>query len=308
MMSNNIGEKRVKAQELYDIAKSKGDEGDFANKLAALSFESHLAELREIEKTSEVSSTVELLDFRIIAPTLEAGTAPLDLAVKLITEIRKTLSFAALRLVKGGMDKKRITKDLSQELDLRLKGLLPGSTRFIVSAASNRDLLDDGISKLAIERMFAVLCSLGKGEGFLSSINALGPSSAKSLREFLKVIKSHSATAEFTWSYMGDKVTVWEGSKDALDSLTSALETIKIIEQPNALLRGKIELLSKRERIELRVEDGSLVKILFPKSQLSQVSELRLDEEVSLYCQVVETENPITDEASLFYELLEVRS
>ena len=44
-----------------------------------------------------------------------------------------------------------------------------------------------------------VLSSEGKGADFLSAINLLGPSSAKSLRELLKVISANSAEAEFTW-------------------------------------------------------------------------------------------------------------
>ena len=45
-----LKETREWAQELYEIAKAKGDAGDFAYELAALSFESHLAELSQIEK------------------------------------------------------------------------------------------------------------------------------------------------------------------------------------------------------------------------------------------------------------------
>ena len=307
-MSDNLRNKASKAKELQVIAESKSEYGDFAYKLAARSLESHLDELSQIELTSQASTAFEMLDFRIISPNLKTGSAPLDMVSKLTEEIRKTLGFAALRLMQGGIDKKRIPKDLYGELDLRLQGLLPGSSRFVISAASNRDLLDDGLSKGAIERMFDVLLSMGQGENFLTSVNILGPSSAKSLREFLKVIKSYSATAEFTWKYSGDEIIRWSGTKEALDSVTSALEVTEIIEQEKVLLQGKIELLSKRERIELRVHEGKLVKILYPKSKLPEVSELHLEQEVTLYCQVTETENPLTNESSIFYELLEVRS
>lgn len=307
-MSDDLKKKASQAKRLHQIAKEKSEAGDFAYQLAARSLESHLDELAQIEITSQTSPAFEMLDFRIVAPNLKTGSAPLDLVSKLSEEIRKTLGYAALRLMQGGIDRKRIPKDLYGELDLRLQGLLPGSSRFVISAASNRDLLDDGLSKGAIERMFAVLSSLGHGEDFLSSVNLLGPSSARSLREFLKVIKSYSATAEFTWKYSGDEIKKWHGSKEAIDSVTSALEVTEIIEQEKILLHGKIELLSKRERIELRVDEGKLVKILYPKSKLPQVSELHLEQEVTLYCQVTETENPLTNESSIFYELLEVKS
>lgn len=307
-MSNKIKGKARLAKNLLEAAQAKGDSGDFAYKLAARSIESHLDELSQIELVSSTSPAFEMLDFRIKAPHLRTGSAPLDMVAKLSEEVRKTLGYAALRLIQGGINRKRISKDLYSELDLRLAGILPGSSRFIISAAANRDLLDEGISKGALERMFSVLSSMGEGEKFLSSVNTLGPSSAKSLREFLKLIRSHSAEAEFTWKYAGDEVFRWNGTKQAIDAVTSALEVTEIIEQEKVVLHGKIELLSKRERIELRVDEGNLIKILYPKSILSQVSELHLEQWVTLYCQVTETENPLTNESSIFYELLEIRS
>ncbi len=307
-MSDNLRKKASQAKELYEIAKAKSDSGSFAYQLAAHSFESHLDELSQIELTSQTSPAFEMLDFRIIAPNLKTGSAPLDLVSKLSEEIRKTLGYAALRLMQGGIDRKRIPKDLYRELDLRLQGLLPGSSRFVISAASNRDLLGDGLSKGVIERMFAVLSSMGQGEDFLTSVNVLGPSSAKSLREFLKVIKSYSATTEFTWKYSGDEILKWNGTKEAIESVTSALEVTEIIEKDKVLLYGEIELLSKREKIELITDEGKIVKILYPKSKLPQVSELHLGQEVTLYCQVTETDNSLTNELSIFYELLDVRS
>lgn len=306
-MSSNISKRASQAQEFHDIAKKKADAGDFAYKLAARSFESHLDELSQIELTSKVSPAFEMLDFRIKAEHLKTGNAPLDLVAKLTNAIRTTIGHAALRLMKGGINRKRIPKYLFQELDLRLEGILPGSSRFIISAAANRDLFDDGLSKGAIERVFSVLSSLGQGEEFLNSVNDLGPSSAKSLRELLKLMRLHNAEAELTWKYSGEEVRKWEGSKEDIESVTSALEVTEIVEQEKILLRGTIELLSKRERIELRVDEDKLIKVLYPKSALPMVSELHLEQEVTLYCQVTETENPLTNESSIFYELLEIR-
>jgi len=307
-MSDNIPTRASKAKELQELALAKSQAGDFAYKLAARSLESHLDELSQIQAASVTNPAFEMLDFRLISPDLRTGSAPLDLVAGLAHEVRKTLGYAALRLIQGGMKRKRIPKYLHAELDLRLTGILPGSSRFIVSAAANRDLLDDGISKGAIERIFSVLSTNGVGEEFLSSINVLGSTSAKSLRELLKLIRAHSAEVEFTWKYSGDEIKKWVGSKQALESITSALEVTVIIEQEKVLLHGRIELLSKRERIELRVTQGGITKILYPKNLLPMVSELHLEQDVSLYCQVTETENPLTNESSTFYELLEIRS
>lgn len=307
-MSDRTRQQKKEAQNLLDEATRKAEEGSFAYKLAAISLENHIGELEKIELTSKVSPAFEMLDFRINAPNLKTGSAPLAFVSKLTYEVRKTLGYAALRLVQGGIDRKRVPQHLYADLDLRFEGLLPGSSRFIVSAAAERDLLDDGLSKRAIERVFSVLASGGEGSDFLTAVNKLGPLGAKSLRNFLKVIQSHDAEAEFTWTYAGEKVRHWEGKKDILNSVTSALEVTEVMEEERVVLYGKVELLSKRERIDLRSVEGNLIKILYPKSLLPAVSELRLEQKVTLYCQVTETENPLTNESSIFYELLEIRS
>ncbi len=308
MSDDYIRKKIARVKVLHKIAKEKGDSGDFAYKLAAGSLESHLDELSQIELASQVNPAFEMLDFRIVAPNLITGSAPLDLVSTLLEEIRKTLGYAALKVMQGGIDKKRIPKDLYRKLDLRFHGLLPGSSRFVISAASNRGLLDYSLSKDAINRIFDVLSSMGQGEDFLTSVNVLGPFGAKSLRELLKAIKYYSATAEFTWKYSGDNISKWSGTKEAIDSITSSLEVTNTIKKEEVSLRGKIELLNNRGKIELRANEGNPVKIFYPDIKLPQISKLHIEQEVTLYCQVTETKNSFTDELLVFYELLEVRS
>ncbi|MGZ8239953.1 MAG: hypothetical protein ACXWTK_00380 [Methylobacter sp.] len=64
-MNDKLHVKAAKAKELYDFAKAKGENGDFAYKLAARSLESHIDELAQIKLTSETSPAFEMLDFRI---------------------------------------------------------------------------------------------------------------------------------------------------------------------------------------------------------------------------------------------------
>ena len=265
-MSKSINEKTIYAKSLLELAQVKSTSGNFAYKIAARSLESHIDELSQIQLSSQNSLAFEMLDLRIKARHLNTGSAPLELVAKLSEELRKTLGYTALRLMQGGIKRKRIPKSLYTDLNLRLITLLPGSSRFIISAAANRDLLDDGLSKGAIERMFMVLSSEGKGADFLSAINLLGPSSAKNLRELLKVISANSAEAEFTWKYSGNEIKTWDGNKDAIDSVTSALEVTEIIEQEKIELFGRVELLSKRERIELRLIGDRLVEFYFQKN------------------------------------------
>lgn len=295
------------AKAIHAEAMAKAKAGSFAHKLSAESFADHLAELQQIGVVEDDRPIFELIDFRLKASALNSGSVPLGLISKAAEHIRTMIGYAALKLIQGGINRKRIPNDLYETLDLRLAGILPGSSRLIVVATADRDLLGDGLAKNALERIFSVLETQGNGPEFLEAITDLGPSSAKRLREFLKLLKYYSAEAEFSWKYSGEPVKYWNGTKEIIDSVASALEVTEIKEQARIDLSGKIELLSKRERIALRTQDGKLTRILYPKILLTEVSTLHLDQEVTLLCQVTETENPLTNESSIFYELLEIK-
>jgi len=297
-----------KAKDLLSEAQSKADAGSFAYQLESNSLRTHIDELETYEAIESVGRTYELVDVRMIASKFEAGSVPLNILSKAAEEIRKMVGYAALRFIQGGMSRKRVPSALYDELDLRLAGVLPGSSRLIIAAAAHRDLFDDGVAKHAIQRIMGVLETEGRGVNFLESVADLGPSSARSLREFLRIIRANNGALELTWTYGGQNVQRWEASSETVDEVTAALEHTELREKEKRLLQGKIEMLSKRERLQLRTNEGEVIRVLFPKRLFSDVAELRLDQEVSLYCQVTISENPHTNEISQHYELLEVRS
>lgn len=307
-MSSRRKDHIQKAKDLLREAQSKADAGSFAYQLESSSLRTHIDELETYEAVEAVGRTYELVDFRMIANKFEAGSVPLNILARAAEEIRKMLGYAALRFVQGGISRKRVPSALYEELDLRLAGILPGSSRLLIAAAAHRDLFDDGVAKHAIQRIMGVLETEGRGVHFLESVADLGPSSAKSLREFLKIIRANNGALELTWRYAGQDVRRWEASATIVSDVTAALEHTELREKEKRLLQGKIEMLSKRERMQLRTNEGEVVRILFPKRLFADVAELHLDQEVSLYCQVTVSENPHTNEISQHYELLEVRS
>jgi hypothetical protein len=307
-MSKRTKENITKATKLRNEASDKAASGDFLYKIASQSLSAHIDELNQYAAIEEDRPLFELLDFRLKAANLKSGPIPLRLISQATEEIRAMIGYAALRLVEGGIDRQRVPKDLYEELDLRLAGILPGSSRIVVTANANRDLFDDGLNKGALDRLFDVLNSGGSGKDFLQAVADLGPLSTKRLREFLKLVRSYSAEAEITWSFGGNVVKAWEGDKKRIDTMAEALEQIEISDQERVVLAGKIELLSKRERLDLRLEEGRMVRVLFPKALFPTITALHLDQNVRLRCQVTETTNPHTNESSTFYELVEILS
>lgn len=282
-------------------------ESSFAHEIAAASFATHVDELKQILTAEKADSSFEIVEFRLRAPAFRQGAVPLRMISHATEDIRRMIGYAALRLVQGGIKRKRVPDDLYDLLNLRLAGVLPGSSRLVVAAAAHRDLFDDGIAKDALNRIFTVLFSNGSGDAFLESVTDLGPSSARRLRDFLKLVRRYSAEVDFTWRYNGTVVQNWIGSSEVIEKVSNALEVTELREQDEIILTGRVELLSKRERIHLRLESGELVRILYPKSLLDLVSTFHLDQKLTLFCQVTETENPLTLESSIFYELLGIQ-
>ena len=126
--------KRIKyqiseAKKLRDEALKKSKNGNLAYELSANSITDHIDELNQISAIDDDRPIYELIDFRLKAATLNTGSVPLSLIAKAADDIRTMIGYAALRLIQGGIDRKRVPKDLYEELDLRLAGILPGSSR-----------------------------------------------------------------------------------------------------------------------------------------------------------------------------------
>lgn len=243
---------------------------------------------------------------RLIASKFSDGSAPLELVSKLSDSFMHIVGYAALRLIRGGSSKKRIPRRLYQDLDLRLLGLLPGSSRMVISANSNRDIFDDGIAKGSLERIFRLLLTNGEGNEFMETVADLGPQSSVWLRRLLDLIISECADFEMLWRYRGDIIFNWQANQRILSRLSTALASTEVSIVEELLLSGSVELLSKRERIHLLSDDGNRYRVLYPKHLLPVVSELHLDQAVVLKCAVIETSNPLTEETKTSYELLDV--
>jgi hypothetical protein len=295
------------AQKLeLDSRVSKG--GGFAYSLASQSMSGHIDDLSQQIAAQGDRSEVELIEFCLKAPQFNDGSVPLRVLSKATEEFRQLVGYAVLRLTRGGIGKKRVPEQVYNDLDLRLAAVLPGSSRLVITATADRDLLNDGLSKSAFERLFRVLESEGHGQEFLESVSDLGPHSSKRLREIVELLRKESAELQLSWRYAGLPVRSWVGTKEILEKVSFALAVTEVKAQSEVTLQGVVELLSKRERIHLLTNSGETVRILFPLRLLTKVASLHLDQGVSLRCSVTETNNPFTGETSTFHELLDVIS
>lgn len=297
--------KAAKEQKV-ELDRRATSDGGFAYELASRSMNTHIDELNQQISLLDEKSVIEIIELRLKAQQFKDGSSPLRVVAKVADDFRQLVGCAALRLTRGGIGKKRVPKSLYDELDLRLAALLPGSSRMVITATSDRDLLNDGVAKSALDRFFRVLESNGDGGEFLESITDLGPQSSRHMRDLIDLVQNESAEIEVSWRYGGQIVHKWDGTKENLAKVSYALAVTEVNSSNEVSLQGNVELLSKRERIHLRTDSGETIRILFPKRLLPVVSELHLDQYVRLRCGVTETSNPFTGESSIFHELLNV--
>lgn len=293
----------AKQRDLNQLAQERQS---FAYSLASQSMAAHVDDLQQQLALLDSRPVIELLELRLKAPGFHDGSVPLRLVANAAEELRQLLGYTALRLTRGGIDRKRVPNDVYGELDLRLAAVLPGSSRLVVTTAAHRDLLDDGLAKGSLDRVFRVLESGGHGDLFLEAVSDLGPSGARRLRNLLHLVLSAGAELDLQWRYSGETVRSWDGNDQSLTSVAHALDVTELTSKEEVLLTGVIELLSKRERIHLRTDQGQSVRILFPSRLLPKVAELHLEQSVRLRCSVTEALNPLTNETSTFYELQQV--
>ena len=291
-----------------DLDRRAASDGSFALSLACQSMASHIDDLSQQLVLLQDRPILELVEFRLKANRFQDGSVPLRFVARAADEIRQMLGYAALRLSRGGLDRKRVPDELYDELDLRLAAILPGSSRLVITTAARRDLFDDGLAKNSLDRVFRVLESRGEGTEFLEAVTDIGPSSARRMREFLHLVRGASSEIELSWRYSGETVRRWDGTDIVLSAVTHALDVTELNSREEIVLEGVIELLSKRERIHLLTSSQKTIRVLYPKRLLPRVSELHLDQQVRLRCSVTETSNPFTGESSTFYELLDVVS
>lgn len=294
------------ARQQHEAAVRLAEEtGSLADRVSADSLATHVSDLEQQLVALEERPALELLDLRLAAEPTRAGAIGLEVLARLASEFRQLIGHAAWRARYGGPERQRIPRRLFSELDLRLAGVLPGSTRLILFASANRDLFDDGLVKTTLDRVFQVLETGGEGDRFLETVTDLGPLSTKRLRALLHLLESESPSLDLEWRFAGEVVRQWQATPAVLRNMTTALDATSSRTLDSVILEGLVELLSKRERLYLSTADGR-IRVLFPLSLLPSVAQLHLDQYVRLRCTVTETENPLTNESRSFYELAEI--
>lgn len=189
-------------------------------------------------------------------------------------------------------------KTVGQQLDLRVVGLMPGSTRIAFSGQLQPDLGGPSALEATLHSLFDLVTAQG-GEAFYAGLESVGVVAARHLAQALKPLQEHGTSAEFSWPTPSGTVRTWAGTPPEISRLLGRISTLDEPEQFEQQVRGEVIALATKGRVELQDEFGRRYVIRYKAEQRPAVARLRLWQNVTL---VILTERARDRAAGRFIE------
>lgn len=217
----------------------------------------------------------EVVRFRLIGSQME-GSIRLRSLVKLVTPLNQLLEHCSWRVWDKDGDGTKMDDTFTSLLDLRLAGIHTGSTELVIMGNTAPDLT--GISALqdGLKNLFSMLRA--STEEIPEIINEVGISAAKAAGTLLSELERHSIAAELHWNAPGNPL-YWEGRPAEISRIKAVLEEIGEPVTELITIRGTVQVLSVRSKIEIRdtrEDPPKKVVASYHHSLLEEVQELRL--------------------------------
>jgi len=304
-MPADVQEQLREAERLLADAEASAGQ-DFGSTLALESFKRHVEELRKIASREREKPFVEILDLRVSGSRFTFGTIPLEVLSDFAAELRRVFGYTCLRIVEGGLKKKRVSPDLYSTLNLRLSGLETGSSRLIIAADSNVELFSGSLASDAIDRIIAVFSANEDHHNFLQAITEMGPLAARRLKRLISGMVALDVSLDITWISRGSILGEVSSNRNRLASLAQELNTTTVKESERTIEEGTVEMLSANRRLRIRRDDGVLLRISYPRKLLDEISGLRLGQRIRTEVLQTIARYQYTGEQEVFLELVAI--
>jgi hypothetical protein len=268
------------------------------------SFKRHVEELRKIASREREKPFIEILDLRVSGSRFTFGTIPLEVLSDFAAELRRVFGYTCLRIVEGGLKRKRVSPDLYSTLNLRLPGLETGSSRLIIAADSNVELFSGSLASDAIDRIISVFAANEDHHNFLQAITEMGPLAARRLKQLISGMVALDVSLDITWISQGSILGEVSSNRNRLASLAQELNTTTVQESERTIEDGIVEMLSANRRLRIRRDDGVLLRISYPRKLLDEISGLRLGQRIRTEILQTVARYQYTGEQEVFLELV----
>jgi predicted Zn-ribbon and HTH transcriptional regulator len=293
---------QVKAFVARDKASLEKAPGDFSIRIALSSWESQRDELLQDLRVAKESLKKEVIELRLTGWRLD-GSIPLRLLTMVSNKFHSAIGFAAFHLRYGIDPERGIPDELSDELDIRLSSLAPGSTRLLFAGSLSPDATGDIVLESALEKIFSLLMEQSP-EQVKELVSTIGIRATRELCDLLKELEKRDIGAELTWPSPDSSVHKWGGTLDSVRLARQRLSIVSKIKPEAVSLAGKVAVLNDSGSIILRVDDGYKIKIEYNKQQYNYAQQYSLGMHVSLKALKYTSRDEITEKESSTYKLI----
>lgn len=275
---------------------------DKAFRLSLSSWESQRDELLQELRVAKESLKKEVVELRLTGWRLD-GSIPLRLLTLVSNKFHSALGFAAYHLRFGQDPHRGIPDELSDELDIRLSNLAPGSTRLLFAGSLTPDATGDVILESALEKIFDLLTDPSPDQ-VKELVTVIGVRATRELCDLLKELEKRDIGAELTWPSPNSDIHQWGGTLDSVRLARQRLSIVSKIKPESVTLEGRVAVLNDSGSIILRSDDGHKIKIEYNKQQYNYAQQYSLGMHVSLKALKYTSRDEITEKESSTYKLI----
>lgn len=220
----------------------------------------------------------ELLRLRLHGTQLSMGTIQLRKLGKIIAPLNALLEQSAWRIWDKEGHAERLDEKFIRQLDLRLAGVESGSTELVILGNTSPDLTGESALEVALRNLFSVLSA--PNDTFAESAHEIGTHACKSLTELMGFLEKENIAAEFSWP-AADAFHSWDGRPTEITRMRTLLETVSDPEVTRENLKGVVQVLSIRGKLEIYLKDSkSKIPLTYHKSLADEVNKLHLGETI----------------------------
>jgi hypothetical protein len=275
---------------------------NFALELSINSLKSHVEDLSFQLKTTKEQRAKEVVELRLIGNEVDNGTVPLDLLANLSKYFSGLVTAASAKLKLGQDVSGVIPSDITYPLNLRFADIGQGSSRLFITGDTSPDLFGESLLENSLNGLFELLNS-DFNESLSDQVHFLGLRSTHNLAEFLKVLRKRNIELELSWTAPNETKHFWKGRRDKIQILEKLLDGFSSSAPINTVVTGIVELISRSGKLDIRKEDGELIKVTYSKNLFTDVRTLRLGDNVRLDCKEITVFNSSTEEERKKYSL-----
>lgn len=287
-----------------DLQKLKSSPNDLFLLVSVRSNRHDLDQLQSQLKAEKEKRLVEVLDIRLKSSSLQDGTIPLSLLAK-IADLFSVVVYASSTKFKTGKDTLgRFSNDILESVDLRLSGLLPGSTHLVLTGKTNPDILGYSVFEESLKNLYKTL-DCNNQESISDELSNLGSRGTKSLAGLVDLFIKSNIEADFVWNDPGDKVNIWSGDSAEIERMHQILSNNEVQKPIKVTIYGKVTLLSDSGRIIIENEHGKHIHVSFSRTTLPIAKRMNLGQRVYLQCEKQTIRNRNTDKLVDYYHLID---